>query len=338
MECGSVVASYDERVIDILRFPSAPTRGEQIDLTEVPAALETPDCFVWVRLLNATPDELEQIEAMFDLPMDIVEHLGQREHRVKLVRSGDVFHVTIRDAVLIDDRISVNDVDVVLGRGWILTQLDHPTEDCISFETIRTRFASEGNTLRVAGIGTIFWALLDVTVDRYFSVTDEIDNRIDAIEEIVFGGDRQFGIPQESYQLRRSLVRFRRGSVPLREVIGAVLRHEVSVVEPETVPLFQDVQDHVLRIGDLVESQREVLTGLLEAHLAIVSNSMNQVMKATSSWGAILLVSTLIAGIYGMNFRHMPELSMTFGYPAALGAMALATFVLYRLFKKRDWL
>lgn len=325
-------------MIELLRFTGTDTRGQAIDLDEVPAALETPGWFVWVRLLNATPDELSQIEAMFDLPLDIVEHLSEREHRVKLVRYGDMFHVTIRDAVLVGDQIHINDVDVVLGPGWIMTQLDHPSEDCVSFESIRGRFQSEGRTPGVSGIGTIFWALLDVIVDRYFSVTDEIDNRIDAIEEIVFGGDGQLGIPQESYQLRRSLVRFRRGSVPLREVIGAVLRHEVSVVEPDAIPLFQDVQDHVLRIGDLVESQREVLTGLLEAHLAIVSNSMNQVMKATSSWGAILLVSTLIAGIYGMNFRHMPELSMTYGYPAALAAMAIATFVLYRLFKKRDWL
>ena len=293
---------------------------------------------MWVRLLDVTPQEVELLRDAFELPTDIVDHLQRREHRVKLVRSGDLFHVTIRDAVLIGDQINVNDVDVVIGDRWIFTQIDSPSDQCVTFDSVHTRFESEGSTRTITGIGAIFWALLDVVVDRYFTVTDEIDNRIDAIEEIVFGGDGQQGIPQESYQLRRSLVRFRRGSVPLREVLGAVLRHEVTPLEPESIPMFQEVQDHVLRIGDLVESQREVLTGLLEAHLPICSNNMNQVMKATSSWGAILLVSTLIAGIYGMNFRHMPELSMTYGYPAALVLMVIATFALYKTFKKRDWL
>ena len=102
---------------------------------------------------------------------------------------------------------------------------------------------------------------------------------------------------------------------------------------------FHDLYDRVLRVGDLIESQRDLLTGLLEANLAVISNQLNQVMKKMTSWGAILIVATLIAGIYGMNFRHMPELDWQFGYPLALGLDgAVTTFVLWRWFKRKGWL
>jgi magnesium transporter len=134
------------------------------------------------------------------------------------------------------------------------------------------------------------------------------------------------------------LVRFRRAAAPLREVLAQLLRREVPWIGAATVTMLQDVYDHSLRIGDLVDSQRDLLTGLLEAHLAVVSNRMNQVMKLTSSWGAILLVATLIAGIYGMNFEDMPELHWRFGYFGALALMAISTVILYRLFRRRGWL
>ena len=133
-------------------------------------------------------------------------------------------------------------------------------------------------------------------------------------------------------------MRFRRAAAPLREVLATFLRREIDWIGPEAIVLMQDVYDHSLRVADLIESQRDLLTGLLEAHLAVVSNRMNDVMKKTSSYGAILLVSTLIAGIYGMNFKYMPELRWHFGYFGALGTMAIATAILWVQFKKRGWL
>jgi magnesium transporter len=124
----------------------------------------------------------------------------------------------------------------------------------------------------------------------------------------------------------------------LREVVGALLRREAECIGEQAIVHLQDVYDHVLRVLDLIESQREILNGLFEGRLAVMSNKMNQVMKATSSWGAILIVATLIAGIYGMNFRHMPELGWGYGYPFALGSMLLITLVLYFVFKRRGWL
>jgi magnesium transporter len=181
------------------------------------------------------------------------------------------------------------------------------------------------------------WAILDVVVDRYFVATDAIDNFLDGIETVVFDEEPR-AIPREIFAMRRALITFRRAAAPLREVMSQILRREVPSVSDTAIVHMQDVYDHVLRVLDLIESQRELLTGLLEGQLAVMSNRMNQVMKATSSWGAILIVATLIAGIYGMNFQHMPELEWYYGYPFALGVMALSMYVLYRVFKRRGWL
>jgi magnesium transporter len=134
------------------------------------------------------------------------------------------------------------------------------------------------------------------------------------------------------------MVEFRRAASPLREVVAVLLRREIPTIGDTAIAHLQDVYDHVLRISDLMETQRELLTGLLEASLAVASNRVNHVMKLTSSWGAIILGSTLVAGIYGMNFRHMPELHWMLGYPMALLMMLTLTAVLYRAFRKRGWL
>jgi magnesium transporter len=169
-------------------------------------------------------------------------------------------------------------------------------------------------------------------------VADRFDDRLDEVEEIVFSTDRSDDIPREVFDLRRAMVNFRRAVAPLREVLAALLRREARCIGEEPIVHVQDVYDHVLRVTDWIETQRDLLTGLLEADLAVVSNRLNQVMKRMTSWGAILLGSTLIAGIYGMNFTHMPELDWVAGYPLALGSMLALTIFLYTWFKRRDWL
>jgi magnesium transporter len=134
------------------------------------------------------------------------------------------------------------------------------------------------------------------------------------------------------------MVLFRRVDAPLREVLAALLRREAVCIGEAAIIHLQDVYDHVLRVTEWIETQRDLLTGLLEADLAVVSNRTNKVMKRMTSWGAILLGSTLIAGIYGMNFTHMPELDWVAGYPLALGTMLALTIFLYTWFKRRDWL
>jgi magnesium transporter len=255
------------------------------------------------------------------------------------MRYGDYFHVAIHDCDCDKGLVVSREIDIVTGPGWLLT-VRHPSDDGseLDLDEIARRFELQREEHNAHEQGYLLWAIFDVVVDRYFDVTDLVDDRLDEIEEVVFAPDPPAGVPREIFSVRSDLTTVRRASAPLREVVNAIIRREIDFVDDQAVVHFHDVYDRVLRVGDLVEAQRDLLTGLLEANLAVTSNQLNQVMKKMTSWGAILIVATLIAGIYGMNFRHMPELRWQFGYPFALATMAIATFVLWRLFKRKGWL
>ena len=182
--------------------------------------------------------------------------------------------------------------------------------------------------------------ILDQLVDGYFDATDRAEEDLEKLEDHIFGEElaEERLVQEQLFDIRRELLKFRRAVVPLREVLAELMRGTVEWVDETTRVHLQDVYDHVLRAIDLLDGQRELMGNAVDAHLAIISNRMNEVMKMMTSWGAILLGSTLIAGIYGMNFIHMPELSWKYGYAYALGLMVLLTAVGYRYFKRRDWL
>jgi magnesium transporter len=311
----------------------------EVEVGELQGVAAKPDSLLWIDVDEPSKDDIVMLTEALHLHHLTAEDLLEAGQRTKLERVGDQFHVAAHDCELHGDDLVTREVDIVFTQGWLLS-VRHgddtggpamPIDDAVRrFE--RSRFEHGSNDE-----GFLLWALLDLIVDRWFDVIDAIDDRLTSSEELVFSEDAQ-GIPRELFDLRRSLVAFRRVAAPLREVVGALLRREAECIGEQAIVHLQDVYDHVLRVLDMVESQRELLTGLLEGRLAVMSNQMNQVMKATSSWGAILIVATLIAGIYGMNFRHMPELSWQYGYPAALGSMFVAMGALYVVFKRRGWL
>ena len=189
-------------------------------------------------------------------------------------------------------------------------------------------------------VGFLVYSILDELVDGYFDSIDASEDLLESLEDRIFNeaiADER-NVQQRLFNVRRGLLVFRRAVFPLREVLASLLRREVAWIDDATVVHLQDVYDHVLRAIDLLDGQRELMGNAVDAHLAIVSNHMNMVMKKMTSWGAILLGSTLVAGIYGMNFVHMPELKWHYGYAYALALMATITVVGYWYFSKKDWL
>jgi magnesium transporter len=309
------------------------------DPSKLADLLANDAALLWIDVDSPTEDDIVLLAEALDLHEITAEDLLKAGQRTKLDRIDEQFHVAAHDCELRGDELIVREVDIVFSDGWLLS-VRHPSEDAdppLPFDEVMRRFERSRRELGANDEGFLLWAWLDVLVDRWFDVADAIDDRIEAIEELVFSEEAD-GIPRELFELRRALVSFRRRAAPLREVLGALLRHEAECIGTEAIVHLQDVFDHVLRVLDWVESQRELVTGLLEARLAVMSNKMNQVMKATSSWGAILIVATLIAGIYGMNFKHMPELGWELGYPGAIATMLVVTGCLYLLFRRRGWL
>jgi magnesium transporter len=313
---------------------------EDVDPEHIKDAVDTEHAVLWIDATSPDDEqELHSLKAALGLSPTVVDAILNPRERTKLMRYGDYFHVAVHDCQCLRDTVDSREIDIVTGPGWLVT-VRHPSADGsqVDLEEVARRFELQRSEHSTTEQGFLLWALFDVLVDRYFEVIDAVDERLDEIEEVVFSDRPPSVIPRDIFAVRRDLTTVRRAAAPMREVVNAIIRKEIDFVDEPALVHFHDVYDRVLRVGDLVEAQRDLLTGLLEANLAVTSNQLNQVMKKMTSWGAILIVATLIAGIYGMNFRHMPELRWQFGYPLALGLMALTTFALYRMFKRRDWL
>ncbi len=287
---------------------------------------------LWVDLVDPTDADLDRVAGEFDLHHLAMEDTKKHGQRPKLEQYPT-------HAFLVAYSSAPAEVDVFIGRDWVVTVRDrNQAGDLWSIEGARTRF--ERTRPENATVGFLLYVLLDELVDGYFDVVEQTEDRLEALEERLFseGGPEEHTLQRDMFAVRRALLEFRRRVVPLREVVAALLRGEVDWLDDATLVHLQDVYDHVLRATDLLDDQRELLGNVVEAQLAIASNHMNRVMKTMTSWGAILLGATLVAGIYGMNFENMPELEWQLGYPFALGIMAAITVVGYRVFKRRDWL
>jgi magnesium transporter len=287
----------------------------------------------WVDVVDATDAEYAELARRFHLHPLAIEDITNFHQRPKLERYPDHGFIVAKSAGL-------QEVDLLFADGWLVTVRERDRAGRVwDAAPARARFE------KLAGdhptVGFLLYVLLDTLVDDYFTTTEEVEDRIEALESRIFDGDApadEHAIQEELFRLRRDLLLFRRAVVPLRDVVAELRRDATPWVDGRAALHLQDVHDHVLRVIDALDTQREILGNAVDAHLAIISNRMNLVMKRMTSWGAILVGATLIAGIYGMNFTHMPELGWRYGYAFALGLMALLMTGGYWYFRNKDWL
>ena len=302
------------------------------DSTEISDHVRLKGTVLWVDLTDPSAADFACVQEEFELHPLAMEDAAKHGQRPKLEH-----YPTHSFIVAYSQQLA--EVDLFIGPNWIVT-VRGANEEGETWNVAPARARYERTRGPKDGVGFLVYTLLDELVDGYFNATDIVEERLEGLEDAIFGDTTpdERGIQSSLFQIRRELLHFRRSVVPLREVVGALLRREVEWVDARSVLLLQDVYDHVLRAIDLIDTQRELMGNAVDAHLAILSNRMNEVMKSMTSWGALLLGSTLIAGIYGMNFEHMPELGWQYGYPFALLLMIVMTAVGYRYFKRRNWL
>jgi magnesium transporter len=289
---------------------------------------------VWVDVEEPTDEELGRIQRWFPLhPLAIEDsrHWGQRP---KVEVFPDHLFVVVH-ALSLDEGGELVDQEVHLfvGKGFLVTLRAAPPFD---LSRVLERWDAQPELTR-HGAGFLLYALLDEIVDGYLGLVERYEDLADEIEDRVFADEPDPAVQADIFRMKRRVVELRRLVVPLREVIDFV-QEQPGLVPAELGPYFRDVADHVIRTIEFLDNIRELLTTALEAQISQVSNRLNRVMKSLTSWGAIILVPTLIAGIYGMNFRHMPELGWRLGYPFALGLMLASAAGLYVVFKRKDWL
>jgi magnesium transporter len=292
---------------------------------------------VWTDVLHPTPEDLARIEREFAIHPLAMEDVSKHGQRPKLeVYQGHAFVVAY---ACTNGNAELSEVDIFVGPNWLVTIHEHsPSGAHFDIKAVRERCERINHT----SASFLLYTVLDELVDSYFGAVELIGDQIDDIEERIFGDQNPEGderpLQREMLESRKRLLAFRRRVVPLREVLLMLLRDDLTWIEAGTHHYFQDVLDHVMRITDEIDNRRELLGNAVDAHLAMVSNQMNLTMKKMTSWGAILIVSTLISGIYGMNFDNMPELHWEHGFRFALLTMLAATVGLYAYFKKKGWI
>jgi magnesium transporter len=203
-------------------------------------------------------------------------------------------------------------------------------------DDVRERFRHPATTIGQS-VGGLLYAVLDGVADGYFPLLDRLSDQIERLEERIVAGKQNAELLRDVLHLKRKLLELRRVVAPLRDVANALLRRDLEIVDQATVPYYQDLYDHLVRVQDSVDLYRDLVAAVLDANLAVQSNSLNRIVKRLTAFTVLLMVPTLIAGVYGMNFDFMPELNWPWGYPFALGLMAASIIGLGIFFRSRDW-
>lgn len=289
---------------------------------------------VWIGLFEPSRDLLSSVREQFDLHPLAVEDAEKAHQFPKLEQYGDNLFVVARTAQMRDGRVEFGETHLFVGKGYVVSVRHGASQ---SYALVRER--SEAHVKSLAeGEDFILYAILDFIVDNYFPVLEAINLEVEAIEDGVFATTFEDARIERLYGLRRDLLRLRNAVVPLVDVCQRLERTEALPIDAAMRPHFRDVTDHVRRIKEGIDTMREVLAFAFEASLMNAQMQQTAITRRLAAWAAILAVPTAIAGIYGMNFEHMPEIKWQYGYFIVLGAIFAVCGVLYWRFKRHGWL
>ena len=307
---------------------------EEINRDEAADLLRQGDSNLWLHFDTPKEEEirfLQETLKIHDLTVDDIVHQNQRP---KLDSFDDYLYLAVHPLLRKERRlIEPSELDLLLGKSWIVSVHYGGLPGVIENSNLHDRIPlALGH-----GPGFLLYTLLDLVVDGYFPLMDEIEDEIDALEDRLLAKGSAIDI-NRLLALKRSLARIRRAVSPEREVFNQLTRHDSPFIHPEDLVYFRDVYDHLIRIVEELDSLRDILSSMMEIYLASTSNQLNVTMKRLTSWGTIFIVITAIAGIYGMNFKYMPELEWRYGYFGILALMTVISLGLYFYFKKKSYL
>ena len=309
----------------------------EIPKAEISDYLSQPDTFVWVALKDPEPAEIDEMEEEFALHPLAVEDARHGHQRPKIEEYGNQVFAVLRTVEMRGTEVHYGEVDIFVGPNFVLS-IRHDTET--GFAAVRERAESEPELLK-HGSGFVLYALMDNIVDRYFPIVDAIESELEHIEERIFegeAGDTARSNIQALYKLKHKGMTLRHAVEPLIEAVHKLYGGRVPMPCVTTQEYFRDVYDHLLRISTQLDGLRDMIATALQVNISMISLQENAVTKRLAAYGALIAVPTLLVGVWGMNFKHMPELEWAFGYPLALAVMALGDGLLWRRFRKIGWL
>jgi magnesium transporter len=307
----------------------------RLALEEVPEACLRPDSFVWLGLYEPTTDEFDSVRTAFGLHELAVEDAVKAHQRPKLEVFDDSLFVVLKTARYIDaaETVDFGEIQVFIGEHFVVV-VRHG--EATALTSVRRNVEARPDLLR-CGPGAVLHAIVDHVVDEYGPVVIGVERDIREVELEVFADEGENPV-ERIYKLKREVLEMRQAVLPLAEALEALHHRKFELIHEDIREYFRDVHDHTLKVIGQIDTFSDLLTSILSANLTWVSVRQNEDMRKISAWVAIAAVPTMLAGIYGMNFQHMPELGWEVGYPLILGTMALACGLLYRFFRRSGWL
>jgi magnesium transporter len=291
---------------------------------------------LWLNVEGVADDGLVKAVAQhFGMHPLMVEDVLHTRQRPKLESYDGQLYLVARMLGYDDElhEITVEQISFVLGKNWLVLFQENPGD---VFDSVRHRLDASGTQLRAQGADQLLHALLDALVDSYFVVLERVGERIEAVEEDLIEHSNQEMLAT-IHDIRKQLLILRRSIWPLRDAVSALQHDTSSLIAPETTVYMRDVYDHTIRLIDALETYRDTVASVYDLYMMSVSNRMNSVMKVLTVISTIFMPLSFVTGIFGMNFRHMPELEQVWGYPAALALMLVIAVLMYFFFKRKAW-
>jgi len=302
---------------------------------EIHEYLKRPGCFVWVALRDADAATLEEMRQEFGLHPLAVEDAHNGGQRPKVEEYDNSLFAVLHMLETVGDEIHEGQLHVFAGSNYVLTVRSHAER---GLQEVRARSEREPELLR-NGPGFVLYALMDAVVDRYFPVLHRLEAELETIEDGLFASDTSPRANIEAlYGLKRKLATLKHAVGPLPEAVGKLYGGRVPPMVTGMEPYFRDVADHLSRLNQAVDALRDTVSTALAVNLSLISLQENETVKRLAAYAALIAVPTLIAGIYGMNFEHMPELASRYGYPLTLGIMAVLDAVIFYRLRRRGWI
>jgi len=306
-----------------------------IDRHQISEYVKRPDCFVWVALQDPEDRELAEMQEEFGLHPLAVEDARHGHQRPKIEEYGDEVFAVLHVVEPAGDELRVGEVAVFVGRNFVLSIRSHAQR---GFRDVRARCEREPELLRY-GAGYVLYALMDAVVDRYFPVLDALESELEQIEERIFLPTTSARTNIEAlYYVKQRVMTLKHAAGPLLDAVSKLHGGRVPQVCAGLGEYFRDVGDHLVRVNQTIDSVRDMVTTAIQVSLATITIGESEVTKRLAAYAALVAVPTMIAGVYGMNFEHMPELHWQLGYPFAVWLMIGLDAILFWRFRKAGWL
>ena len=305
-----------------------------IPVEDISEYLSYPDCFIWVALRDAEAAELDQMKDEFVLHDLAVEDARHGHQRPKIEEYGDSLFAVIHTVETADDELLLGEIAIFVERNYVLSIRNRSRQN---FLGVRTRCEHEPHLLK-QGPAFVFYALMDAVVDRYFPVVETLESELEAIEEQIFTKGSAKANIERLYALKRKVMVLKHAVAPLMEAVAKLHGGRVPAICANTQEYFRDVYDHLARLNTSIDAIRDTISTAIQVNLSMVAIEESEVNKRLAAWAAIFAVATFFAGIWGMNFKGMPELDWKYGYPVALSVISGTCGYLYYRFRKSRWL